>query len=118
LKKLIMLAAIGAALSLGACATASDPNAPAVTTTIPANVQAVITEVQTDVKTACGYSVDVSTIANVLSAIGVPYVGMVSEIVSQVCGAVNKLGSRRGASGPPKLVVNGRTIVIHGHRGG
>ena len=113
MKSLLLIPAVLLSLGLASCdVTTSDP--PPVT---PTQVTDVITEVQAGVKTGCSIAVQTQSVANILSAIGVPYVGMVSDIVAQVCGAFNKAGAtRRGGAVSPVVLIKGHAIKLRGHR--
>ncbi len=128
MKKLGTVAILAAVLSLvAACGKTVDGSgpvpagAPAASTSSPVNadqLDSVIAEVQAGVKAACGWVVAGQSIANIVTAIGVPYVGMVAEITSEACTALQAthvLG-RRAKSKPPSVTVKGKVIVLRAHR--
>lgn len=101
-------------LGLAGCATPGGQD-----TTLPPAITDVIAQVQAATKQACSYEPTVETIANVLSAVGVPYVGMVSTVANQICSVVTKFGATRG--GKRMMVVRHavtgkvRSVPIEGH---
>lgn len=108
MRKILLGLACAAALALTGCGKTIDGTGPAAD-----QVASVIADVQANVKTACGYVVAASSVANILTAIGVPYVGMAADVAQQVCGALTTVSARRGG---PSVIVNGRRIAIKARR--
>lgn len=90
MKRLLMIPVL--AFSLAGCAGLPGGG----TGTLPPAVTDAIGQIQAATKQACSYQPTVETIANLLSAIGVPYVGMVSTVSNQICSVVTKFGAGRG----------------------
>lgn len=94
-------------LALAGCANSGG-------TTAPPQVSETIAQVQNAVREGCAFVPTAATISAILSAIGVPYVGMVTDVASQVCMAIIRPSAGRGSR--PALKVNGKVITIEGKR--
>lgn len=113
MKRLLLIPIALLAIALAGC-SGNVTGPPPISST---QVSDVITQVQNGVKTGCSVAVQASSVASILSAVGVPYIGMVSDIATQICGAFNRAGaSRRGVAVLPTLMVNGKAIKLRGHR--
>jgi predicted small lipoprotein YifL len=126
MKKLWTVAMLAAALvTVAACGKTIDGSGPAATPTATSapsvdsdQIAGVVSEVQAGVKDLCGWVVASQSIVNIVSAVGVPYVGMVAEITKEACTALQAthvLG-RRARSKPPSVTVKGKVIVLKAHR--
>lgn len=100
---------------LPGCITTTDGGVPTVSTP-NAKVAEIISEVQAGVRTGCSIAVQADSIANILSAVGVPYVGLVSDVVGQVCAAFSRTSARRGVAAAPTVVIKGKAIRVKGKR--
>ena len=87
---------------LAGCGTTGGLNRDKLDQTI-ADIQAAATQI-------CSFVPAVSTVSAILSATGVPYVGMVPSIAEQICAAV----TRRSGAAVPAVQVNGKMIPVRG----
>lgn len=114
MKRLLLIPALAVSLGLAGCAT---PGGGTASTTPSIDVTGTITQIQSGVQTFCGYQVTGQTVANILGALGVPYVGVAADVIRQVCGALTRSGAhRRGGVNRPTLVVGGKRIAIDATR--
>lgn len=75
---------------LGGCATG--PTSTQIDQTV-AQVQAIAQQV-------CAFVPTAQTVLNIISALGVPGVGIAGDIASKICTAVTSKSARRGAAAP------------------
>lgn len=103
MKKLFLIPILALTLLTGGCTTTGSID--------QARIQQTIADIQAAATALCSFTPSLTTVTNILSAIGVPYVGIVPEVADQICGAI----VRRSGAGTPRLVVRGKSIPITGH---
>lgn len=114
IRKLLTAAVVALCPILAGCS--GGPSLPPLVPVDTSSVDAFVKSVQADVQAGCGIVIQASSITDILAALGVPYVGLASTIVKQVCGAFNKMGARRGVQSEPILIVRGQPIRLQGYR--
>lgn len=119
LRKISIGAMLAISLALAACGTVPLPAPGPAPAPAPSPIGGQVAEIVADAKAiiqaTCGWVVEGQSLANIASAMGVPYVGMAADIASQVCGALQAASAKRG-SARPHVIVRGRSIAIRAHR--
>lgn len=100
MKKLLMVSAL--ALALSGCGTTGGID--------QGRIDQTIADVQATAARVCSFVPTASTVSAILSALGTPYVGLVTDVAAQICGAI----VRRTGAAAPSITVNGKTIAIQG----
>lgn len=111
--KFVVLPILSALALAGCGGTTGSLSPPPISTT---QVSSVIASVQDAVNRGCNVAVEAASVADILAALGVPYVGMVADIAQQVCGAFNRSGSSRNGTFQATVSVKGRVIPVRGVR--
>lgn len=103
MRKLLLTAAIACPLlTLGACATNPNGGPPIISIPPLPNLSPVIQQIQQDAAQVCGFVPAVETVASILATFvgGGPIVGVVSQVVDGICGAVTAKSARYGFKAP------------------
>lgn len=103
--KVLLIPALALSLLASGCGTTGGIDTGKVSSTIA--------DIQSAAVTLCSFSPSVSTVSAILSALGVPVVGMVPEIANQICSAISSHSARR-SSGTPRMVVRGKVVLVTG----
>ena len=103
MKKLLLIPVAAISLLSASCGTTG-------TGTVSEQVSTVIADIQAAAVAVCAFAPSTTTVANILSAIGVPYVGMVGAVSQQICDAM----ARRSGAAAPVITINGRKIAVTG----
>lgn len=111
MRRLMIGLACAAALALAGCGKTVDGTGPSAAGDQVAAVA--VKEVQADVLKGCGYVIEYGSVAQMIGALGVPYIGMAVDLATQACTALTS--TVRGA-GRPAVIVNGKRIVIRARR--
>ncbi len=103
MRKVMLMAPL--LLSIGGCATGgSSPFT-------QANVDAVVSQVQSVTTATCRFVPTAQTVASILSAFGVTGANAVTDVAAQICAAVTSKSAHRGAVPKVKGVrVRGRFV--------
>lgn len=114
LRPVVLAAVLASGLALAACgpATTGGTTAPSTGSTAPpSTVQTIVSKTQA----ICSF---VPTAATVLAIVGAwtgtsPFVDLGTSVASAICDTVNRKSATR-SSGPPKMKVGNKTIVVQG----
>lgn len=115
MKRLLLIPAVLIAFGISGCARPDDPGTGNVPTPPPQaapDLTPYIAQLQDGIIEFCGWQIQGNIAATLLSAVGVPYVGMVPALVKQACDAFGRKGARRGATASPVMNVKGHRIVL------
>jgi len=109
-RKILTVVVAAAAIGLGACATTNPDGTPIVSGTIPiiaptgnAQIDNVVSQVQSFAIQACGFQPAASTVTGILATFipgAAPINSIITQITNGICAAVTKKGFRRGSTAP------------------
>lgn len=116
MKRYLAIFALIGSYALAGCTSAppgdgiTRPNITGPSLTQPGGVTDAIKQVQTTATQICSFQPTVNTVASLLNFVGVPYIGMASDIAQQICSAVTAKSARRGGARLHGVKIRGKFV--------